>query len=157
MGKRGPKPTPKETLARRGSRHGQNRTSPVVTATAPKAPDWLTPVARACWQAITPDLEGMGVLAQIDENALARYCTLWARWRESEDSLARTGPTVELFDGEGNVRYVQQRPEVAIAATLSGQLTKIEAEFGMTPSSRSRIEVAPSATPQLAILDFIGR
>lgn len=36
---------------------------------------------------------------------------------------------------------VQQWPQVAIANKLAQQLSRLEAEFGMTPSARSRIQV----------------
>jgi len=39
---------------------------------------------------------------------------------------------------------------------LSGLLGRLEAEFGMSPSSRSRIVVSPSALPRVAILDFLA-
>jgi phage terminase small subunit len=35
---------------------------------------------------------------------------------------------------------VQQFPQVAIAHKLGALLTRLEAEFGLTPSSRSRIQ-----------------
>ncbi len=157
MGKRGPKPLPREVLAQRGSRNGRaSGNPPLVDRSRPDPPDWLDETARACWEQIAPQLDEMGCLARIDAHALARYCGLWSRWRKAEEFIAKYGETYPLKDGSGNIKYFAQFPQVAIAHRLSLALTKIEAEFGMTPSSRSRIEVVPNAGPQNAILDFLA-
>ena len=46
---------------------------------------------------------------------------------------------------DGRIRYFQQWPQVAIASKLAQQLTRLEQEFGMTPSARTRIAVAGRA------------
>ncbi|MCH8251858.1 MAG: P27 family phage terminase small subunit [Planctomycetes bacterium] len=54
------------------------------------------------------------------------------------------GDMYPLKDAAGTVKYWQQWqqwPQVSIAHRLSQQLTKLEAEFGLTPASRSRISV----------------
>ncbi len=53
------------------------------------------------------------------------------------------GEMYTLRDNEGNVKCCQQWPQVAIANRLAQQLTRLEQEFGMTPSARARLQVAP--------------
>lgn len=157
MGKRGPKPTPKEILALRGSRRGKRSgNEPIVDRTVPEQPEWLDETARQCWDELVPQLTEMGVLARIDGNAVARYCTLWSRWRTAEDFLSQYGTNYPLKDKNGQIKCFQQFPQVAIAHRLSLALSKIEAELGMTPSSRSRIVVKPSEAPKNAILEFLN-
>ena len=55
-----------------------------------------------------------------------------------------------LKDESGRVKYMQQWPQVAIANKLAQQLTRLEQEFGMTPSARSRIQVS---NPEPAAID----
>jgi P27 family predicted phage terminase small subunit len=86
----------------------------------------------------------MGVLTRIDGQALIRYCALWSRWVKAEQFIAKHGESYPLRDNENRVKCLQQFPQVAIAHRLSIALTKIENEFGMTPSGRSRIEVDPA-------------
>ncbi|MCX5658318.1 MAG: P27 family phage terminase small subunit [Planctomycetota bacterium] len=43
--------------------------------------------------------------------------------------------------GTGKTRCAPQRPPMAIANELAQELSRLEAEFGMTPSARSRIQV----------------
>jgi len=85
----------------------------------------------------------MGVLTRIDGNALSRYCRLWARWRKAEAFIDQRGDMYPLKDESGKVRCFQQWPQVAIAGKLALQLTRLEQEFGMTPSARARIQPAP--------------
>ena len=142
MGRGGPAPPP-DPKGRRGGAGRADRTKSEPQAEAPSAtpPEWVSEEAKACWAEIAPQLERMGVLKRIDENALARYCQLWGRWKAAELFIARHGETYPIKDGQGNVKYIQQLPQVAIASKLAQQLTRLEQEFGMTPSARTRIEV----------------
>ncbi len=83
----------------------------------------------------------MRVLARIDGNALARYCQLWARWKKAELFVQKHGDTYPLKDESGRIKCLMPFPQVAIAHKLAAQLTRLEQEFGMTPSARTRISV----------------
>ena len=153
MGRRGPAPTPTAVLKLRGStlvskrRLAQEARGPAGT---PDLPEWLDEEARKMWGQLLPILEVMGVLTRIDGNALARYCRLWSRWRKAEAYLEQRGEMYPLKDDQGRVKCVQAWPQVAIAARLAQQLTRLEQEFGMTPSARSRIQVSGSAPASYA-------
>ena len=146
MGKRGPRPTPTTILKLRGSSLAtRKRAQSELQAPegTPDPPSWLADDARDMWDALVPMLTGMGVLARIDGNALSRYCRLWSRWRAAEAFIDKNGDAYPIRDESGQVRYLQQFPQVAIAHRLALQLTKLEQEFGMTPSARSRIQMVP--------------
>ena len=148
MGRRGPAPTPTPILKLRGStlvskRRQKNEAQ--GPAGAPDQPDWLDDEARKMWDHLLPMLEGMGVLTRIDGNALARYCRLWSRWRKAEAFIDGKGEMYPLKGDKGGVKCFMQWPQVAIAAKLAQQLTRLEQEFGMTPSARTRIQLAPNA------------
>ena len=87
-------------------------------------------------------LESMRVLTKIDSNALARYCRTWSRWRKCEAFIEKNGVSYPLRDPDGKIRYLQTWPEVSICNKLAQQLTRLEQEFGLTPSARSRIQVS---------------
>jgi len=112
----------------------------------PKCPTWLDEEAKAAWRQVVPMLEGMGVLTKADGNALARYCRIWSRWRKAEDFIDEHGLVYPLKDDDGNVKCVQQWPQVSIANKLAQQLTRLEGEFGLTPSARARLQLAPAGT-----------
>ncbi len=143
MGRRGPAPTPTPVLKLRGSTLVTGHREKLEVqgpAGTPDCPDWLDADARAIWDQLAPMLEAMGVLSRIDGHALARYCRLWTRWRKTEAFIEKNGEVYTLRDEAGKPRYVQQWPQVSIAAKLAQQLTRLEQEFGMTPSARSRIQ-----------------
>ena len=58
-----------------------------------------------------------------------------------EQFIEKHGEVYPLKDDKGTLKYLQQFPQVAIAHKLATHLTRLEQEFGMTPSSRSRIRI----------------
>jgi len=130
----------------RGSwRSKRNPSEPRTEPGRPRCPRWLDREAKAAWKHLVPQLDRMGVLTKLDRNALARYCQLWSRWRRAEEFLCDQGDTHLVKDAAGQVKGVRAYPQVRIANQLAEQLLRLEAQFGMTPSARSRIEV-----PELA-------
>ena len=151
MGKRGPKPTPTAVLKVRGSWLAKTRKSePKPENGQPICPRWLCAEAKSAWKQIIPKLDAMGVLATIDGNTLARYCSLWVRWKKADAFVQEKGEAYTLRNPpveegqEGSVRCVMQWPQVAIVNKLGAELLKIEREFGMTPSSRTGIQIKSS-------------
>ena len=149
MGKRGPKPTPTAVLKLRGSTLVTRRREAGEVqgpAGAPDRPDWLDEEAKTAWDELVPMLEGMGVLTRIDGRALARYCHTWSQWRKAAAFIAERGVSYPLRDENGKVKCFAQWPEVAVVRGLAQQLTRLEQEFGLTPSARARIQLNPPAT-----------
>lgn len=96
------------------------------------------------------ELARMGVVTVVDRAALAAYCQAWSRWVDSEAQVARLGTIVKTANGN-----LIQNPYLAVANRAMEQMTRLAAEFGMTPSSRSRVQVAEKdAGPSLADLLF---
>lgn len=149
MGRRGPRPLPTEHLKARGSalatkeRQSREAKGP---AGMPTCPSWLDADAKRMWRSLVPMLRAMRVLTKIDGNALARYCRTWSRWRKAEEFIDKNGEAYPLRDADGKVKYLQQWPQVAIAHKLALQLTRLEQEFGMSPSARSRIQAETPST-----------
>ena len=79
-------------------------------------------------------MESIGILTDVDMAAFASYCQAYARWKEAEEFLTQHGTIVKTPSG-----YLQQVSQVSIAQTYNKIMTKIATEFGLTPSSRSRI------------------
>lgn len=79
-------------------------------------------------------LEAMGLLTEMDMAAFAGYCQAYARWKEAEEFISQHGSMVRTPNG-----YLQQIPQVSIAQTNQKIMLKFCEQFGLTPSSRSRI------------------
>lgn len=144
MGKPGPAPTPTGVLKGRGSwRAGDKRRSGEPRARGrPRCPGWLGTEAKKTFRRITAHLEDLGIIGTIDGNAIVRYCALWARWKDAEEFLTRNGSFYEYTDTAGN-EVRKPYPHVHMAHQLSEHLLRIEAQFGMTPSARTRVEALP--------------
>ena len=79
-------------------------------------------------------LESMGLLTEMDMAAFAGYCQAYARWKEAEEFITQHGSIVKTPSG-----YWQQVPQVSIAQTYLKIMNRFAEQFGLTPSSRSRI------------------
>lgn len=154
MGKRGPQKTPTRILTLRGSWRAKARgAEPTPDPSPPACPAWLSPVARRAWRRLVPQLRGMSLLGSCDRNALARYCTLFARWRDAEEYLHENGSVYEekAVVGIGKhsqvvVKAFKEYPQARLAARLADQLLRLEHDFGLTPSARAGL-AKPAAKP----------
>lgn len=150
MAGRKPKPTALKELAGNPGKRPLNRSEPKPAATLPTCPRHLTGEARREWRRMGGELARMGVVTVVDRAALAAYCQAWARWVDAEGQVAKLGTIVKTANGN-----LIQNPYLAVANRAMEQMTRLAAEFGMTPSSRSRVQVAErEAGPSLADLLF---
>ena len=136
MATRGRKPTPtaiKELEGNLGKRP-LNVHEPRPLKKAPACPNWLEPEAKKVWRRLAKQMESIGILTDVDMAAFASYCQAYARWKEAEEFITQHGTIVKTPSG-----YWQQVPQVSISQTYNKIMTKIATEFGLTPSSRSRI------------------
>jgi P27 family predicted phage terminase small subunit len=150
MAIRGRKPKPTLFKILDGDRKDRiNPHEPRPAAVPPPPPADLDPKGREAWDRIAPKLAELGVLTEVDGEALALYCKNYAIACRAEGQIKRYGVTVK----EGSVR--RPNPAVAIAHRAHQIMTSILTEFGLTPSSRSRVKV--DATPRDALGDFLAR
>lgn len=130
---RKPKPTALKLLEGNPGNRPLNINEPRPTG-VPDCPDWLEDEAKAEWERMSTVLENMGMLTDMDMVAFAGYCQAYARWKEAEEFLSQHGSIVRTPNG-----YLQQVPQVSIAQTNLKIVLKFCEQFGLTPSSRSRI------------------
>ena len=88
---------------------------------------------------MVPQLDDMGVLTKIDRSALEAYCVSYAKWRDAEEGLRRFGPVFKPMASG----YVPPSPYVALARSALEEMRRFMQEFGMTPASRTRLQVVP--------------
>lgn len=83
MGQRGPRPLPPNVIRLRGASHlAKDALGSVVEPEIeiPDCPRHLLPEAKKFWKRLTPELEKLGLVARIDQAALALVCQEWAWW-----------------------------------------------------------------------------
>lgn len=125
------------TKLRGTHRPARTRNEPKPRPIAPAPPDHLDKLGKAKWRTLSPKLETLGLLTEIDGDAFAVYCELYSRWRTAKAVLRKRGLTAT------HKGYTQQRAEVSIVRQCEGLMLRYLQEFGLTPSARSRVHAAP--------------
>lgn len=140
--RRGPPPTPTNLVKIRGNpgKRPVNEDEPQPTAKMPNCPPTLQGEARREWFRMGKQLLDLGLMTTIDKAALALYCTAWGDWNEAREQLQRFGTVITSPNN-----YPIQSPYLAIANKAAAQMARMLIEFGMTPSSRSRVKKADKA------------
>lgn len=140
---KGPRPMPSALRLLRGDMP-QNSDEPCPEVAIPTCPQHLDEAARTEWERISAELAALGVLTRIDRAALAGYCQAWSRWERAERLVHDMGEVVKSPNG-----FPVANPYLAIANKALKQIKEFAVEFGLTPSSRTRVKAKPPALPQL--------
>ena len=136
---RRPKPTALKILNGNPGKRRLNANEPKAEITIPDCPEHLNEIARAEWNRITPELASAGLLTRLDRAAIALYCQTWAIWVEAEDKVRKRGRVIVTKSG-----YPVLNPQHTIATKAANDCKTFAIEFGLTPSSRSRIDIDSS-------------
>lgn len=167
---RKPKPTKLKLVennpGKRASRKREAR-PPLDTTLAP--PPFLGDDAKVEWGRVVDDLQRCGLLARIDRAALAGYCEAYGTWAQCDRALAAfvQAEQARIYDlmrplaPEAKAARLMLEAQLSaaglLATTTNGNVIqntligtrnkamelvlKFAAEFGMTPSARTRIDV----------------
>lgn len=152
---KGRKPKPTHLKLLDGEKHKEriNKKEPKPKPGKFRCPSHIVGEARRAWGVLMPRLETLGLLTEIDGQAFEGLCQVYGRWVEAEVELAKTNPVmrgkkiIKIKDKDGNEIEKEvpggyfQNPYLAVANRAWEQMMKAFAEFGLTPSSRSRITV----------------
>jgi phage terminase small subunit len=127
-----PKPTALKVLRGNPSRERLNPCEPTPPAGSVVAPKTLSDAGKAVWADLAPICLAMGTLTVADVKAFARLCEMEARWD----------------------RMMVKDAGLTAVLALARELRPYVAQFGLEPSSRARIQVAPKQ-PQTKWADAI--
>lgn len=107
------------------------------TVEIPQPPAHLSGEALAEWDRITSALAKIGLVSTIDRGALAMYCQHWATYVHAQEKLAELKGELVVRHPNG---FEGPSPWLAIAAKAGESCRRLLVEFGMSPSSRSRVK-----------------
>ena len=142
---KGRKPKPASVLRLQGSykrnpeREKDNPTAPGI----PKKPRHLVGYAAAEWDKMIELMIEMKIIEKCDRAALEIYCESYADWRHASEQIKRLGNNLILIT-EG--KKAQRNPLVSVKNACADRCYKFLVEFGMTPSSRARLEARAEET-----------
>lgn len=124
---RKPLPTQLKLINGNPGRRPLNENEPKPRVTLLRPPAELNDDGRIEWRRIARDLYALGILTTVDRAALFAYCQSYGRLIRAERELAAA---------DGNLLV----PLVSVANRHMANMMRYAAEFGMTPSARSRIK-----------------
>jgi len=129
-----------------------NDREPIPPSELPDCPEHLQGEARAEWFRISGALDNMGLLTSADHALLEAYCVTYARWLDAEAKVKEFGTIVK--SPEKN--FPMTSPYLHVANSSMEQLRKLAVEFGLSPSSRSRIRIGDKRAGS-ELDDFLNR
>jgi P27 family predicted phage terminase small subunit len=150
---RGPPPTPLHLRLLKGNpgkRALRPEPQPMVTPDVPEPPGFLLPAAKAEWLRLGPELHALGLLTTLDITAFAVYCQAMGRWLLAEELLAKAAEGDAAGGGlvvDGSAGSPVINPMLRIAIQAARDVIRFGAEFGLTPSSRTRVAAAGYKQP----------
>ncbi len=151
MAGRRPKPTKLKLLQGTQRSDRINRREPDPKSEIPSCPKHIQGESRREWKRITKELGALGLLTRVDRAAIAAYCDAYGRWTEAASKLSEKGLLVKAPSG-----YPILNPYLSIINSALDQMRKFLTEFGMTPSSRTRINVAKKNEDEDNAARFFG-
>ena len=134
---RKPKPNSIKNLEGNPGKRRINDREPIPPSGVPDCPEFLEGEARAEWFRTAAMLSDMGLLTPADRSALAAYCLCYARWVAAEEQVKKYGTIVKSPERG----FPMKSPYLTVADQALENMRKFMVEFGLTPSSRSRIRI----------------
>lgn len=134
MSGRKPKPTSIKRLAGNPGKRPLNDREPKPRPANVKMPRGVLPKhGQKLWRQLAPLLLELGVLTEVDLPALEMMCLHYALARQALEEVNEIGLTIEE-DGK-----TKKNPAMQAFRENSQAYKQLLVEFGLTPSSRSRI------------------
>ena len=122
----------------RPARHG-GRNEPKFRRPDFQPPPELDKLARKEWKRLAGELAALGLFTRADRATFAAYCQGWSDWVQLTDTLNKMG----------DVTYTTLKGSVGISPLVNARkqtwmtLKESAARFGLDPSSRASLDVAP--------------
>jgi len=132
---RKPLPTNVRVLTGNASHRSVNKDEPKPAIRIPDPPENLSDEARPYWQQYGKQLAAMRVLSEVDQAALALLCECTATYWLMTAKVREQGVIVKIGKNEA----IGYNPHFNAANKAQAQMKQLLAEFGLTPSSRSRV------------------
>lgn len=138
-------------------RKGRAKNEATPPIEIPEVPGELSDAAKAEWGRVSQDLFQLGLLSRIDRAALAAYCEAWADYLDAMQRVATIGKVIKTGEKviqkpDGTIEKSGgnfiENPYFSIKKRSAELMHKFLIEFGLTPASRSRINVSDEDAPK---------
>lgn len=143
MGQPGRRPVPTRLKIIKGTDQPCRikKNEPKPAADKIEMPEGLSEDGQRHWNIVCKQLQEAKIITNIDVTALAMYCEAYSVWFNANKMIQKHGPVVKDKNG-----FPVQSPYLMVANKAFDQMRHMLVEFGMSPSSRTR--VAATADPE---------
>lgn len=119
-----------------------NPNPPKQSASMPEPPDWLSDRAAEWFRRTTAILDGMGIASADHVDMLSLAATRYDEVLDCTAVIEDMGRTMFVVTISGS-KIPKARPEVAMRNEAMRHLQSLLAEFGLSPSSVSKVSAPP--------------
>jgi P27 family predicted phage terminase small subunit len=129
----------------------ENEPEPEVVSVDVKPPSHLSPSAKKAWTRIAATLAKVRILTEGDLPVFEALCDNYARYWEAVRMVTKTGGEVIR---NGPLSLIRN-PWATTREKAFEQFTKLAAQFGMTPSARTKIQVTKAGDEDSVLNEFL--
>jgi P27 family predicted phage terminase small subunit len=117
----------------------ENRFEPKAISESPDIPDAVAadPIAAKQWDMLCGLLNKMGLLSKSDQTLMELYCITFAQYRNLLEQVRKTNMVLVRKTDKGVM--VERNQMYTELQKAMDRLQKLTSEFGLSPSSRSRL------------------
>lgn len=135
---KGRKPLPANVKRLRGTDQPcrMNKLEPNPGTDCIVPPVRLSEKAMEHWDKTVETLTAANMITNVDAQALAAYCVNFTTWHDAIVEVDKEGAVITGASG-----IPQRSPHLIVAEKALVSMMKFLTEFGMTPSSRTRVNV----------------
>lgn len=143
------KPTALKILEGNPGKRAINHREPKPVIGVPDCPAWVSEAGRRHWPALVGLISDMGVMTIADGSAAALLCNALGEYLDACERVDELGVLVEehKYDKDGNEVASNWKPNPAavIRSDSWRRVYLMMQQFGLTPSSRSKLHVEKPA------------
>jgi P27 family predicted phage terminase small subunit len=123
------------------SRINQNEMPVIVITKIPHPPKWFSPLARKIYKDCTRTLMASRILSKVDLQLLVAYCHEYSNYLEIMEKFDTDieEQIVTSITKSGSIKQINPLFKIAMASLDRAKI--IGVEFGLTPSSRSKVNI----------------
>lgn len=118
-----------------------------------KVPSFLQAKGKLMYERACGQLHSLGLLSSVDDTALELLAMAYQEWYQAELMLKREGRVYETVSSNG-AKIIKPHPAAAQSADAWRRIRLMLIEFGLTPASRTKLELPENRT--LDIDDLIN-
>lgn len=139
----------------RADREIKDAMNPTKIIDLPYPPEYLNEDAKKEWYVIIKEYHKLGMISKLDLGILGLYCNEISIYIEMTNKLRDKDRVMVFKNPDGSIKYAAQVPYQKIANDALAKALKIASEFGLTPSSRTKISTGQITDNEDPFLEFL--